>query len=75
MAVLHRATVTPSKLELVGTMDHSVLGTRWIYEAAGDPVAVGCFTRALAGKQDQATLELYDGNDLVAQRDPTVAVR
>lgn len=32
-APLHRADE-----HLIGTMDHSVLGTRWMYDAAGDPV-------------------------------------
>lgn len=59
MAILHRATLTPSKRELVET---------W-------PVAVDCFTRALAGRQDQATLEVYEGNELVAQREPDVRIR
>lgn len=30
---------------LVGTMEHSVLGTRWVYDACADP----CYVRALAG--------------------------
>jgi hypothetical protein len=63
-----------AKRHLMGTMDHSVLGTRWIYEAAGDPVAMACFTRALAGQQDQATLELYEGDELIAHPEPTVRI-
>ena len=60
---------------LITTMDHSVLGVRWVYEAAGDPVALECFTRALAGQQEQATLEIYDGDELVGEREPDVRVR
>ena len=60
---------------LITTMDHSVLGVRWVYEAAGDPVALECFTRALAGQQEQATLEIYDGDQLVGEREPDVRVR
>jgi hypothetical protein len=59
---------------LVGTMEHSVLGQRWIYDARHDPVAVACFERALAGDQAQASLELYDGDQLVARRDPGVVL-
>jgi hypothetical protein len=59
---------------LIGTMDHSVLGARWIYEAAGDPVALACFTRALAGQQHQATLELYEDDALVAHPEPNVRI-
>ena len=60
---------------LMATMDHSVLGMRWVYEAARDPVAVGCFSRALAGQQEQATLDVYDGDVLVGEREPDVRVR
>jgi len=60
---------------LVGTVAHSVLGTRWVYEGAGDPVAVGCFTRALAGEQEQAALELYEGEELVARPEPAVRLQ
>jgi hypothetical protein len=55
-------------------MDHSVLGQRWIYEAMHDPVAVACFDRALSGEQEQATMELYDGDQLVERREPSVRI-
>jgi hypothetical protein len=51
--------------DLIGTSDHSVLGTRWVYDGTHDPVAVSCFERALRGEQDQAVLELWDGPVLV----------
>ncbi|MCK0112395.1 hypothetical protein MWU75_09625 [Ornithinimicrobium sp. F0845] len=57
---------------LVGTTQHSVLGQRWVYAASGDPVALGCYARALAGQQDQASFEVYDGDTLVTVRDQTV---
>lgn len=66
------APLRGAEAHLIGTMDHSVLGTRWIYQAAGDPVAVDCFTRALAGQQEQATLELYEDDQLVAHPEPNV---
>ena len=44
---------------LVGTVDHSVLGTRWVYDAMADPVATACFLRALEGEQQQAEVHLY----------------
>lgn len=58
---------------LITTMQHSVLGDRWVNHAASDPVAVGCFARALRGEQTQATLELHDG-DKVEMREPTAVV-
>ena len=60
---------------LIATIDHSVLGMRWVYEAAWDPVAVGCFMRALTGHQQQAALEIDDGSELVGEREPDVRVR
>lgn len=61
---------------LIGTLDHSALGKRWVYDAAHDPVAVGCYMRALAGAQEQAVLNVYDrAEQLVEVRDPAVVIR
>lgn len=60
---------------LVGTTEHSVLGTRWVYDATTDPVALGCFERALKGEQEQAILEVWDQGRLVERREPTTKVR
>lgn len=68
------APLADAEAHLIGRMEHSALGTRWIYDATGDPVAVDCFTRALAGEQEQATLEVYDGGEFVAVREPDVRV-
>ncbi|PUA80700.1 maltokinase N-terminal cap-like domain-containing protein [Nocardioides currus] len=57
---------------LVTTMEHSVLGTRWVYDGAGDPVALAAFQRALAGEQEQAPLEIWDRETLVSTRPPSV---
>ncbi|PPJ30824.1 1,4-alpha-glucan branching protein [Nocardia nova] len=41
---------------LIGTSEHGVLGTRWIYDAAHDPVALAQMAALLAGRavaQDQ----------------------
>lgn len=59
---------------LITTMEHSTLGPRWVYEASTDPVAVDCFRRALAGSQEQAALEVYDGDQLVAVREQEVRI-
>lgn len=32
---------------LLGTLEHSVLGTRWVYDATGDPVYVGELVRVV----------------------------
>ncbi|GAB2473409.1 CG0192-related protein [Xylanimonas ulmi] len=41
---------------LVGTMEHSVLGTRWVYDAAGDPVYRAELVRVIAEADTQAEL-------------------
>ncbi|MGI6797424.1 CG0192-related protein [Gordonia sihwensis] len=60
---------------LVSTMTHSVLGDRWIYEAAADPVAVDCFVRALRGRQEQARLEIQSSDGSVTIQEPPVRIR
>ncbi|GIJ27473.1 hypothetical protein Vqi01_26350 [Micromonospora qiuiae] len=39
---------------LVGTMEHSVLGTRWVYDACGDPVYVAALADAILAGSGQA---------------------
>lgn len=60
---------------LVGTMQHSALGERWIYDAVGDPVAVACFERAVRGEQDAAEMELREGDAVVGRRESRVRLR
>lgn len=57
---------------LVGTTEHLVLGTRYVYDGRTDPVARACFLRALRGEQEQAEMELWDGDTLVGRPDPSV---
>ncbi len=69
----YRATPLDAAADhLITTMEHSVLGTRWVYDGQGDPVAVAAYQRALAGQQEQAALEIWDGGALVGARDPSV---
>jgi hypothetical protein len=60
--------------QLVTTMEHSVLGRRWIHLAITDPVGRECYVRSLLGEQDQAATEVYDGDRLVETRPPGVVV-
>ena len=39
---------------LVGTMEHSFLGTRWIYDAAGDPVYASALAATILTGEPQA---------------------
>lgn len=59
---------------LVGTMEHSVLGSRWAYLASADPIARECFARALRGEQETAVFEEYDDGKLVRIRPETVRI-
>lgn len=56
---------------LVCTMEHSVLGRRWIYDATGDPVYAQVLASVLLSGVGQAA-ELVEGAD--APRDPSVRV-
>ncbi len=58
---------------LIGTMEHSVLGTRWVYDACGDPVwATALATSVLTGSP-QAEEKVDHGGHLES-REPTVKV-
>lgn len=59
---------------LICTMEHSVLGRRWVHHAAGDSVALDCFARALASEQPQATMEFHLPDGSIEQREPTARV-
>ena len=60
---------------LICTMEHSVLGRRWVHPAHADPVAIACFTRALDGGQDQATMEHHRPDGSVEIVAPAVQAR
>ena len=55
---------------LIGTMEHSVLGTRWVYDAAGDPVFVATVLDTIrsGGTQAEMVVRAADGSEQV--RDP-----
>lgn len=54
----------------ITNMSHSELGTRWVYDACHDPVAVTVLARALASGADQAVEEPAEGGEPL---DPGVA--
>lgn len=56
---------------LICTMEHSVLGRRWIYDATGDPVYARVLASVLLAGADQAD-ELVEG--AAAPREPSVRV-
>ena len=77
LPLTYRAAPLPEAGEdaLVGTMEHSVLGTRHVYDGLGDEVALECFARALAGEQQQAELEVHAPDGTITPREQTVRLR
>ncbi len=59
---------------LVGTLEHSVLGTRWVYDGCGDPVWVTAAVTTILTAAPQAE-ELVDVDGELVPREPTVAVQ
>lgn len=54
------APVEGAEEHLLTTMQHSVLGERFVYDGLGDELVLECFARALTGEQQQAELEIHD---------------
>lgn len=48
------APLDGAEVFLIGTMEHSVLGKRWVYDAAGDPCYAEALTAAVLTGQAQA---------------------
>lgn len=59
---------------LVGTMEHSVLGTRWVYDACADPVYVAELAAAVLSGRAQAE-EMVDVDGKSVRREPSVRVQ
>jgi len=58
---------------LIGTMDHSVLGPRWAYDACGDPVYVAALADALLAGTGQAE-EFFEVDGRLERRDPSMSI-
>ncbi|MGH1563163.1 CG0192-related protein [Mumia sp. DW29H23] len=58
---------------LVGTMEHSVLGSRWVYDGCGDPVYVQAVLAAMLTGGQQAD-EMVETDDGLVRREPTTFV-
>jgi Maltokinase N-terminal cap domain len=58
---------------LVGTMEHSVLGPRWIYDGCADPVCVRALLTAVLTGGHEAGLQ-YDSGNGIEPREPNVRV-
>jgi hypothetical protein len=59
---------------LVGTTEHSVLGTRWVYDACADPVYVAALATAVLTGGTQVE-ELVDVDGRLVPREPSATVQ
>ena len=59
---------------LIGITEHSVLGTRWVYDAVGDPVYLTCLAAAIrtGGREAEEMVQTAAGP---RRRDPLMSVR
>ena len=62
-----------AEAHLIGTMEHSVLGSRWVYDACGDPAYATALTATVLGGGTGAE-ELLEADGERQRREPTVAV-
>ncbi|MEV8339101.1 hypothetical protein [Leucobacter sp. NPDC077196] len=60
---------------VVGTMEHGVLGTRWAYDAIGDPVFRAVLAGAIARGETGSREYSQDAEGNTAEREPSVRVR
>lgn len=58
---------------LIGTAEHSVLGTRWVYDACGDPVFANALATAILAGGSQAE-EQVESDGRLETRTPTARV-
>ncbi|MDZ7928845.1 MAG: hypothetical protein U5N21_01685 [Rhodococcus sp. (in: high G+C Gram-positive bacteria)] len=59
---------------LVATLEHSVLGTRWVYDGVGDPVYVAVTTAAITEASREAKLVVHGADGVVSLQEPTARV-
>jgi len=59
---------------LITTMQHSVLGDRWVYDGVGDPVYLATVVATICAAGEQAELLVESGGEHV-RREPTARVR
>ena len=59
---------------LIGTTEHSVLGTRWVYDGLGDPVYLAAVTYAVRTGGHEAELKIEIDGEMVT-REPTARVQ
>jgi Maltokinase N-terminal cap domain len=68
------APLAGAETHLVGTMHHSVLGPRWIYDGCNDPVAIDALATAILTGASEAIVEL-EVNGRMAVLPQAISVR
>ena len=59
---------------LIGTLEHSVLGARWVYDACGDPVWIAALASTIINAGTEAE-EWLDVGVTLERREPQVRVK
>jgi hypothetical protein len=67
------AALGGAEASLIGTMQHSVLGPRWVYHACGDPVYAQALATTILTGGSQADVEVVTDKGRV-RREPTAKV-
>jgi hypothetical protein len=67
------APLAEAETFLVGTLEHSVLGLRWVYDGCGDPIWAAALATAMLTGGTQAELFVDEG-DRLEPREPTATV-
>jgi hypothetical protein len=60
---------------LIGTMQHSVLGQRWVYDGPADPIFVQALAAAILTGASQAPLDIVSASGEQVRRESTTQVR
>jgi hypothetical protein len=74
--VTYRDAPRPAaEASLIGTMQHSVLGKRWVYDGCADPVFVATVVGVIQNGGREAALQLRRTDGSVIVRESTATVR
>jgi hypothetical protein len=74
--VTYRAAPLPgAETSLLGTMEHSVLGTRYVYDGCADPVFVAAVLDTIRSGGRQADLHLMRADGTEVDREPDATAK
>lgn len=75
MMTYRAAPLADGEPHLIGVLEHSVLGTRYVYDAPGDPVARAVLSATIAEHGREAELIRVLGDGRTERVEPTMTVR